>query len=47
MMISISINTRGFGEFLTKYTYNKNIYIYFIYYIIAFIHIFALNTPNS
>ena len=28
IMIAISINTRGFGAFLTKYTYNKYIYVY-------------------
>ena len=40
IMIIISIHTRGFGAFLTKHTYNKYIYIYFIYYLIAFIRIF-------
>ena len=38
IMITISVNTRGSGALLTKYTYDKYIYIYFI---IAFIHIFA------
>ena len=37
IMITIT-NTRGFGEFLTKYTDNNYIYIY---YILAFIRIFA------
>ena len=41
IMITISINTRGFGAFLAKYTYNKYIYIYCIYYILANIRIFA------
>ena len=38
IMITIFINTRGFGAVLTKYMYN--IYIY-IYYIIAYVRIFA------
>ena len=44
IMITISINTieyRGFDEFLTKHTYNNYIYISYIYYIIAFMRIFA------
>ena len=40
--IKITIaNMRGFGAFLTKHMYNKYIYIYNIYYIIAVIRIFA------
>ena len=48
IMISISINTRGFGAFLTKYTYNK-IYLHLLhilyngiyrYIIYIYIHIF-------
>ena len=35
------------GAYLTKYQYNKYIYIYYIYYIIVFIRIFAQNAPNS
>ena len=38
IMITISINTRGFGAFFTKYMYNMYIYIY---YITAYIRIFA------
>ena len=41
VMITISINTSGFGAFLTKYTCNKYIYIYYIYYIIVYICIFT------
>ena len=41
IMITISIHTRGFGTFLKKNTYNKYIFIYNIYYIIANICIFA------
>ena len=44
IMITISINTRGFGAFLTKYVYDKYIYIY---YVIAYIRIFVQNAPNS
>ena len=36
IIITISINTRGFGAFLTKYKYNKYIYIYYIYDAIAY-----------
>ena len=32
-IIIVISNTRGFGVFLTKYTYNNYIYIYYIYYI--------------
>ena len=37
IMITVSINTRGLGAFLTKYMYDKYIYIHYIYYIIAHI----------
>ena len=30
IMIAVSINTRLFGAFLTKYKFNKYIYIYYI-----------------
>ena len=40
-------NTRGFGAFLRKYTYNKYIYIYYICYIISFVCIFIINAGNS
>ena len=43
IMITIA-NTIGFGAVLTKYTYNKYIYIY---YIIAFICVFVKNAHNS
>ena len=41
IMITISINTRGLGVYLTKSTCTKYIFLYHIYYIIAYIHIFA------
>ena len=41
------LNTGSFTAFLTKYTYNEYIYIYFKYYIVAFVHIFSKHAPDS
>ena len=40
IIITITVNARGFGAFLTKYMYNRYIYIL----IIAYIRIFSIYT---
>ena len=44
-IIVLISNTRGFGAFFTKYTYNNNIYIYYIYYLLhLYVYLLKMNT---